>query len=77
MMKTNPEKTIYYFDEDPGYDTIKNITNGYFRTLKLTDGRTMFLNGQGEKRCYYNNEASDIYGICIYGTIVIVGKINS
>ena len=76
-MKTNPEKTIYYFDEDPGYDTIKNITNGYFRTLKLTDGRTMFLNGEGENTCYYNNEASNIYGICIYGTIVIVGKINS
>ena len=32
-MTSNKEKTIYYYDKDPGYDVIKNITNGFFTTL--------------------------------------------
>jgi|TARA_R110001592_G_scaffold49078_1_gene153492 hypothetical protein len=75
-MTTNQEKTIYYFDEDPGYETIQKITNGYFTTLSLTDGRIMFLNEAGEYTCEINNEASKIYNIKIYGKIVIIGKVN-
>ena len=33
-MNSNKEKTIFYFQEDPGYDTLKEITKGYFTTLK-------------------------------------------
>ena len=33
--KTKKPKTIYYFDEDPGYETLKKITQGYFEVLKL------------------------------------------
>ena len=32
-MTSNKEETIYYYDEDPGYDVIKNITNGIFYNL--------------------------------------------
>jgi|TARA_R110002074_G_C12047848_1_gene619429 hypothetical protein len=75
-MTTNKEKTIYYYDEDPGYETIKNITNGYFTTLPLDGGKIMFLNEMGEYTCEINKEASQIYGVKIYGKIVIIGKIN-
>ena len=72
---TNNEKTIYYFDEDPGYDIIKRITNGLFSVLHLVDGRTMFVNEKGYLVSSINNEASNMFGIKIYGNIVIVGKI--
>ena len=72
---TNKEKTIYYFPNDPGYDIIKRITNGDFTVLHLVDGRTMFVNERGNLVSPINNEASKMYGIKIYGTIVIVGQI--
>lgn len=75
-MTSNKEKTIYYYDKDPGYDVIKNITNGFFTTLSLADGRIMFLNEMGEYHCKLNKEATKIYGIKIYGKIVIIGKVN-
>tara|TARA_B110000003_G_scaffold108278_1_gene110746 strand:+ start:7425 stop:7655 length:231 start_codon:yes stop_codon:yes gene_type:complete len=72
---TNKEGTIYYFDVDPGYDTIKRITNGLFSVLHLVDGRTMFINERGSLVSPINKEAGKMYGIKIYGNIVIVGKI--
>ena len=72
---TNKEGTIYYFDIDPGYDTIKRITNGLFSVLHLVDGRTMFINERGSLVSPINKEAGKMYGIKIYGNIVIVGKI--
>ena len=72
---TNNEKTIYYFEKDPGYDTIKRITNGQWAVLHLVDGRTMFVNESGHLVSPLNNEASNMYGIKIYGNIVIVGRI--
>ena len=72
---TNKEKTIYYFQTDPGYDNIKRITNGDFTVLHLVDGRTMFVNERGYLVSPINNEASNMYGIKIYGNIVIVGQI--
>ena len=72
---TNNENTINYFDEDPGYDTIKRITNGLFSVLHLVDGRTLFLNERGNLVSPLYNEASSMFGIKIYGNIVIVGKI--
>ena len=67
-------KTIYYFDDDPGYEKLQEITGGYLTTLPLTDGRTMFLNESGEHTCKINNEASNMFGIVIFGNIAIVGK---
>lgn len=72
---TNKEGTIYYFDVDPGYDTIKRITNGLFSVLHLVGGGTMFINETGSLDSPINKEAGKIYGIKIYGNIVIVGKI--
>ena len=72
---TNKEGTIYYYDLDPGYDTIKRITNGLFSVLHLVDRRTMFINERGYLVSPINKEAGKIYGIKIYGNIVIVGKI--
>ena len=72
---TNNEKTIYYYDSDPGYDTIKRITNGLFSVLHLVDGRTMFVNESGYLVSPLNNEATNMFGIKIYGNIVITGKI--
>ena len=74
LMQTNKEKTIYYFDEDPGYDILKTITKGYFTTLKLVDGRIIFMNESGEHRLEINKEATVMFGIVIYGNIAIVGK---
>tara|TARA_X000000368_G_scaffold354563_1_gene296091 strand:- start:253 stop:492 length:240 start_codon:yes stop_codon:yes gene_type:complete len=72
---TNKEESIYYFDVDPGYDAIKRITNGLCTVLHLVDGRTMFVNESGNLVSPLNNEASNMYGIKIYGNIVIVGKV--
>ena len=72
---TNKEKTIYYFQNDPGFDIIKRITNGEFTVLHLVDGRTMFVNERGYLVSPINNEASNMYGIKIYGNIVIAGQI--
>jgi len=74
-MKTNKEKTIYYFSEDPGYDILKTITKGYFTTLKTADGRTIFMNESGEQNQEINKEATIMFGIVMYGNIAIVGKI--
>ena len=72
-MKSNIEKTIFYFDKDPGYDTLKEITKGYFTTLKKADGKTIFLSEDGEHRLPINKEATVMFGIVIYGNIAIVG----
>ena len=48
-LKRKP-KTIYYFDEDPGYEALQKITQGYFEVLKLMDGRDMFLSEDGRYR---------------------------
>ena len=71
----NP-KTIYYFDEDPGYDTLQKITQGYFEVLKLIDGRDMFLSEDGAYRLPLNIEASNMFKFKIYGNIAIVGKVT-
>ena len=66
-------KTIYYFDDDPGFEELQKITGGYFTTLSLADGRIMFLNEEGEYTCELNSEASNMFGIRIYGNIAILG----
>lgn len=72
-MNTNIEKTIYYFDKDPGYSAIQAITKGYFTTLKKADGKTIFLSEDGEHHLPINKEATEMFGIVIYGNIAIVG----
>ena len=72
-MQTNDEKTIYYFNEDPGYEKIQDITGGYFTTMKLADERIMFLNEAGEHHLPINKEATVMFGIVIYGNVVIIG----
>jgi len=75
MSEENP-KTIFYFDEDPGYETLKKITQGYFQVLKLIDGRDLFLSEDGIYRLPINVEASNMFKFKIYGNIAIVGKLN-
>jgi len=69
-------KSIYYFDEDPGYETLQKITQGYFEVLKLMDGRDMFLNESAMYRLPLNEEASNIFKFKIFGNIAIVGKVQ-
>jgi len=72
-MKTNEEKTIYYFNEDPGYDKLKSITQGWFTILKTIDGRSIYMSEDGEHHLSINKEASQMFGIIIYGNIAIIG----
>jgi len=72
-MKTNNEKTIYYFDKDPGFDKLKSITQGWFTILKTIDGLSIYLNENGEYKLPINKEATDMFGIIMYGNIAIVG----
>ena len=73
---TNNENTIYYFDEDPGYETLQKITQGYFEVLKLMDGRDMYLNETGMYNLPLNEEASNMFKFKIFGNVAIVGKIT-
>ena len=72
-MKTNKEKTIYYFKKDPGYDTLKKITQGWFTILKTDDNRSIYLNEEGEYKLPINKEATQMFGIKMYGNIAIIG----
>tara|TARA_Y100001935_G_scaffold249414_1_gene247998 strand:+ start:1702 stop:1929 length:228 start_codon:yes stop_codon:yes gene_type:complete len=72
-MKTNKEKTIYYYKNDPGYDTIKKITQGWFTILKTNDNRSIYLNEEGEYKLPINKEATQMFGIKMYGNIAIIG----
>ena len=76
MSTEEKPKTIYYFDEDPGYETLQKITQGYFEVLKLIDGRDMFLSEDGVYRLPLNIEASNMFKFKIYGNIAIVGKVT-
>ena len=73
-MRYNKEKTIYYFDEDPGYEILKTITRGFFTTLKTADGRIIFMNENGENHQNINKEATTMFGLVMYGPIAIVGS---
>ena len=76
-MSEEKPKTIFYFDEDPGYETLKKITQGYFEVLKLVDGRDLFLSEDGMYRLPINIEASNMFKFKIYGNIAIVGKLTN
>tara|TARA_B100000900_G_scaffold354316_1_gene322963 strand:- start:562 stop:795 length:234 start_codon:yes stop_codon:yes gene_type:complete len=76
-MTEDKPKTIFYFDEDPGYETLKKITEGYFEVLKLVDGRDLFLSEDGMYRLPINIEASNMFKFKIYGNIAIVGKVTN
>mgnify|MGYP001335505462 FL=1 len=76
-MSEEKPKTIFYFDEDPGYETLKKITQGYFEVLKLVDGRDLFLSEDGMYRLPINIEASNMFKFKIYGNIAIVGKVTN
>ena len=73
-MKTNKEKSIFYFEKDPGFETLIKITNGYFTMLKMVDGRTAVMNESGELSLSINKEATEMFGVDIYGNIAIIGK---
>ena len=72
MTTEEKSKTIYYFDEDPGYETLQKITQGYFEVLKLMDGRDMFLNESAMYRLPLNEEASNIFKFKIFGNSFII-----
>ena len=65
-MSEEKPKTIFYFDEDPGYETLKKITQGYFEVLKLVDGRDLFLSEDGMYRLPINIEASNMFKFKIF-----------
>jgi|TARA_B110000971_G_C19959286_1_gene477157 hypothetical protein len=74
MSSVNQEKTIYYFDEDPGYENIQKITDGYFRVMNTIDDRSVFMNESGKYTHNLNEQASNMFGLKIYGNIAIIGK---
>jgi len=74
---TIQKKEIFYFDTDPGYDTIKDVCKGDFTTLTMSDGRTIFLNETGKYHLPVNRRATEMFGIVIYGDIAIVGIPNN
>ena len=76
MSTEEKSKTIYYFDEDPGYEALQKITQGYFEVLKLIDGRDMFLSEDGRYRLPLNIEASNMFKFEIYGNFPIVGEVT-
>jgi hypothetical protein len=76
MSSVNKEKTIYYFDDDPGYEKLQKITKGYFTVMNTTDDRSVFMNEAGEYTLPLNNQASNMFGLKIYGNIAIIGKIK-
>ena len=76
MSSVNKEKTIYYFDEDPGYKDLKKITKGYFTVMNTTDGRSVVMNEEGEYTLPLNKQAIDMFGLKIYGNIAIIGKLK-
>ena len=45
--------------------------------MKLADNRILFLNETGEYHLPINKEATVMFGIIMYGNIVIVGKKHS
>ena len=73
MSSEEKPKTIYYFDEDPGYDTLKEITKGWFTVLRTVDGRSIYMSEDGEHHLPINKEATTMFGIVIYGNIAIIG----
>lgn len=75
-MNTNSEKTIFYFEKDPGYETLKNITKGWFTMLETVDNKKVVMNEEGEYKLPINKEASEMFGIKIYGNIAIIGQKN-
>uniref|UniRef100_A0A6C0LLL3 Uncharacterized protein n=1 Tax=viral metagenome TaxID=1070528 RepID=A0A6C0LLL3_9ZZZZ len=68
------QKEIVYLNEDPGFDKIMEITGGYFTTLHLQDGGTIFLREDGEYTCKINKTATELFKINIYGRIVIINS---
>jgi hypothetical protein len=75
-MKANKEKTIFYFEKDPGYDILKKITQGWFTMLNTTDNLTIVINEQGEYKLPINNQATKMFGIKLYGNVAIIGKLK-
>jgi hypothetical protein len=41
-----------------------------------TDGRSVFMNETGEYTLPLNKQASDMFGLKMYGNIAIVGKLK-
>jgi len=76
MSSVNKEKTIYYFEEDPGYEDLQKITKGYFTVMSTIDDRRVFMHESGEYTLPLNNQASNMFGLKIYGNIAIIGKIK-
>ena len=42
--------------------------------LKMVDGRTVVMNESGELSLSINKEATEMFGVDIYGNIAIIGK---
>ena len=63
-----------YFQDEPEFQTIQKIVNGYFTIITLPDNKLMYVNEEGYlKKLKVNNEASKLIGYTIYGKVLIVG----
>lgn len=70
----NKEKEIVYFTNEPDFEIIQKIVNGYFTIISLPNNKLMYVNEEGElKKLKKNEKASEIINYPIYGNVLIVG----
>ena len=68
------EKEIVYFTNEPDFEIIQKIVNGYFTIISLPNNKLMYVNEEGElKKLKKNEKASEIINYPIYGNVLIVG----
>ena len=73
-MNTKKIEEINYYKDEPEYDIIHNIVDGYFTIIQLNDNKIMYVNEEGElRKLKINTKASEIVGFNIYGNVLIVG----
>ena len=68
------QSEIIYLEEEPDFRVIQKIVGGYFTSIRLSNGKLMYVNEEGELRnIKYNNQATKLVGYTIYGTALIIG----
>ena len=57
----NKEKEIVYFTNEPDFEIIQKIVDGYFTIISLPNNKLMYVNEEGElKKLKKNEKASEI-----------------
>ncbi len=66
--------TVRYMKKEPALDALQKAVGGYIAAVRLRDGRTMYVDEDGiAKGLTLNREASDLAGIPLFGTAVVIG----